>query len=301
MICIFNPEHDLCLANGNPHYVPPESARRFALQNASLMKILYPEAHACIPVSDISKYFCVNHSDTTCQIVPWGWNIVLKDRLLASGVEESLLPSNQSLDCLRRLQHRSTLLPIQPDSRAVTSVLDVKELLRQYRNLVLKAPWSGSGRGLRWVSDSMTDHDVYWFEKVVRTQRCVLVQPRLCVLEEFALEYMVYPDGIELRGFSLFVSSNGVYQANLLLPDETIRQRIRYNPAEQELLESWLETHVVGQYQGPLGVDYIHTPDGQNHLSEINFRHTMGMVAHQILHHDPRLRGTWWSLAQTVQ
>ena len=40
MICIFNPEHDLCLANGTPHYMPPVSALRFAQQSASLMQIL---------------------------------------------------------------------------------------------------------------------------------------------------------------------------------------------------------------------------------------------------------------------
>ena len=26
---IFNPEHDLCLANGSPHYLPPASALKF--------------------------------------------------------------------------------------------------------------------------------------------------------------------------------------------------------------------------------------------------------------------------------
>lgn len=301
MICIFNPEHDLCLANGSPHYMPPESARRFAQQGALLMKILYPDAQDCISVANIPHYFGSHSATIASRIIPWGWNAVLKEHLLSQGISESLLPSDKELEGLRNLQHRSTLLPLQPDSRAVTSPLEVKDLLLQHRNLVLKAPWSGSGRGLRWVSTGMTDHDLRWFEKIVRTQQCVLAQPRLCVAEEFAVEYMVRSNRLELMGFSLFVSSNGVYKANLLLPDEAIRQRVRFSLAEQEVLESWLRANVVGQYHGPLGVDYIHTPDGHNHLSELNFRHTMGMVAHQLLLRNPALQGLWRTIAQFFQ
>ena len=42
MICIFNPEHDLCLANGGRNYVPPASARTFAAESCGLMGLLYP-------------------------------------------------------------------------------------------------------------------------------------------------------------------------------------------------------------------------------------------------------------------
>ena len=288
MICIFNPEHDLCLANGNPHYMPPASALRFARQSAALMQILYPEAEACIPAAEEGSI----SSGLWSQVVPWGWNSVLKGQLLASGVPAVWLPSDDDLCRWRNLQHRTTWLALQPDSRAVTSASEVESLLGVHPQLVLKAPWSGSGRGIRWVSHNMSKLDVSWLEKVVRQQGCVVAEPRRQVAEEFALEYMVFADRLEFRGFSLFTSSNGVYQGNLLLPDEAIRSRVHFTSSEQQELEVWLQAHLVGHYHGPLGVDYLHTTDGQNHLSELNLRHTMGMVAHAYLAQHPESQGT---------
>ena len=46
-LCIFNPEHDLCLASGRALYIPPRSAVDFARRDAHLMQALYPEAHCC--------------------------------------------------------------------------------------------------------------------------------------------------------------------------------------------------------------------------------------------------------------
>ena len=43
----------------------------------------------------------------------------------------------------------------------------------------------------------------------------------------------------------------------------------------------WITEHVVGRYVGPLGVDLILDTSGNTHVSEFNFRHTMGMVAHE--------------------
>ena len=42
----------------------------------------------------------------------------------------------------------------------------------------------------------------------------------------------------------------------------------------------WLDANVWPCYHGPLGVDLMVDPQGQVFVSEINFRHTMGMVAH---------------------
>ena len=43
-VCIFNPEHDLCLAKGRAHYVPPRSAVEFARRDAGIMQVLYGPA-----------------------------------------------------------------------------------------------------------------------------------------------------------------------------------------------------------------------------------------------------------------
>ena len=125
MLCIFNPEHDLCLANGNRHFMPPSSALLFAREGASIMQVVYPEAVA-VPSLQAGQAYAALADGTGWQcagnpaIVPWGWNITLKTQLLKAGIPAEAMPDDSRLDLWRQLQHRSTLLPLQPESRAVS-------------------------------------------------------------------------------------------------------------------------------------------------------------------------------------
>lgn len=278
VICIFNPEHDLCLANGNSNYMPPESALKFARESAGLMQILYPEATLCLPsplALDSSRQFS---SSANQHIIPWGWNMVLRNHLLKQGVPESCMPSVAALDAIRKLQHRSTLLPLQPQTIAATTREEVDEMIARHNAVVMKAPWSGSGRGLRWVTGEMSAHDISWMQKVVRNQDCVMVEPRRTVLHDFALEYMSDGSDLCFEGYSLFESLNGVYRRNLLVSDAEVQKVVSFPDDQRQQLESWLLQHIVPQYRGPLGVDILHTPEGC-FVSEINLRHTMGLLA----------------------
>ena len=291
MLCVFNPEHDLCLANGNCHYVPPASALAFAKAACGIMGVVYPSA-ICLPVSRVGEMYRGTDDD---QIVPWGWNMTLKYDLLRQGVSKSLLPSDSKLEQWRELQHRTTLLPLQPSSRVVTTEAEVESMLYECSELVLKAPWSGSGRGLRWVSGRLGDHDKAWLHKVVREQRCAIAEPRWKVKYDYALEYRVNNGRLTFVGFSLFESTNGVYRFNHLLDDETICRRVGITSAQCDELSQWLETNVVPYYEGPLGVDCICDDDGQHHISEINLRHTMGLIAHVYLLQHPEAEGSRFS------
>lgn len=303
MLCIFNPEHDLCLANGGPHFVAPASALAFAREGASIMQLLYPGAIAL--AADQVDSRCVaewlQQSDGSGQpaIVPWGWNIALVTRLLKAGVPRSLMPDDATLARWRTLQHRSTLLPLQPDSHAVQTPEQVEALLAHTPHLVLKAPWSGSGRGLRWVSHSLTPHDRQWILKTVASQQCVVAEPRRRVVCDFALEYYVENGRLRFEGYSLFESEHGVYRANLLLPDDEIARRVGYTPAMRERLEGWLADSIAPCYEGPLGVDHMLDGDGNIHVGELNLRHTMGLVAHRYLAAHPGAQGHRLTLRQS--
>ena len=288
-LCIFNPEHDLCLANGRAHYVPPRSAIDFARRGASLMQVLYPDSR-CLSVYDIIQSSTL--SDQFDRIVPWGWNLTLKYELLKQGVPATLMPSDEVLSQWRMLQHRTTILPLQPQSRAATTAEEVRLMISQYRSVVMKAPWSGAGRGLRWVTDRLGEQDVSWLNKVVREQRCVIVEPRREVAVDFALEYIIDKQGLQFLGYSLFESAHGVYQGNRLLPDDVICRRVGITSVERQGLEDWLCAHVSPFYQGPLGVDFILDTQGRRYLSEMNLRHTMGWVAHEYLAQHPDADGS---------
>ena len=316
-LAIFNPEHDLCLANGRAHYLPPQTAVDFARRGASLMRILYPDAH-CISIYDTFHFssFCRASAALTrlrCQaketstklifnsqlsVVPWGWDIVVKTGLLERGIPEHLLPSDGQLDSWRKLQHRATLLPLQPDCRAIHTLDEANAFLRQHSRVVFKAPWSGSGRGLRWVAGSLTPHDIAWVDKVIRRQQCVIGQPRYEVADDFALEYCIEGQDLHFIGYSLFQSLGGVYHGNMLLPDLAIEQRVGFSHQMRERIEAWIGTTLVGHYEGPLGIDLIHTVGGGNYVSELNLRHTMGHVAHAYLQQHPRSEGTLFSPAE---
>jgi hypothetical protein len=288
MLCIFNPEHDLCLANGSPHYVPPASALAFAAAACRLMRCVYPSAQ-CLPAAAAGDAYRLAPDPL---LVPWGWNATLKSHLLRQGIPGHLMPSDDALAHWRQLQHRATLLPLQPDSSAVTTVAEVEALLAEHPDMVLKAPWSGSGRGLRWVSRRLTDHDKAWLDKVVHEQRCAIAESRWAVAHDFALEYRVDDHGLAFIGLSLFETANGVYRGNRLLPDPAIARLVGFPLSRRADLEVWLTDHIVPHYRGPLGIDCILDTDGRHHISEINLRHTMGLVAHEYLRQHPEAEGS---------
>lgn len=315
MLCIFNPEHDLCLASGRALYIPPRSARDFALRDSHLMQILYPDALCCsaydLPIQAIKQ------SDIQT-ITPWGWNPTLKHQLLKAGAPAGLLPSDDRLATLRALQHRTTVLPLQPDCRAIYNIVEAEALLREQPHWVLKAPWSGAGRGLRWLHGRLSEIDRNWIAKTVSAQRCVIAEPRRDVVADLALEYLCTPqsvlctasspktgeqlkdpvalpllqgeypargEGVNFVGYSYFRTSHGVYKENVMWSDDEIARHFADTDlqAVRTRVEQWLAANILPHYHGPLGVDLMACADGSIHVAELNLRHTMGMVAHERL------------------
>jgi hypothetical protein len=88
--------------------------------------------------------------------------------------------------------------------------------------------------------------------------------------------------GVEFLGYSYFRTGSGVYKENVLWTDAQIEAAFPVREA-RERIEPWLAAHVWPRYRGPLGVDLMVCADGSVHVAEINFRHTMGMVAHEKL------------------
>ena len=272
-LCIFNPEHDLCLAKGRAHYVPPRSAVEFARRDAGIMSVLYPEAECC-SVYELSG----GQAFQATEVVAWGWDAVVRYELQKRGVDVALLPTDEAIAIIREFQHRSTVLPLQPDCCEVHSVAEMEALLKEREHWVMKAPWSGAGRGLRWVHSTLTAIDRDWLQKTVAAQRCVIAEPRRDVVADVALEYM----SGNFMGYSYFKTGSGVYKENVMWTDarivETFHETSLLRTAAH--IEEWLAANVWPRYRGPLGVDLMVCADGSVHVAEMNFRHTMGMVAH---------------------
>lgn len=280
-LCIFNPEHDLCMASGRALYIPPRSAVQFAQRGAHLMQALYPDAH-CTSIYDLDA--AVAHEAR--QVVAWGWDAVVKHQLLRRGVSESLLPSDKKIETIRELQHRTTVLPLQPDCRAIYNIEEAEALFAERPHWVLKAPWSGAGRGLRWLHGTLSNIDRNWIEKTVRNQRCVIAEPnrmwdgdrngaRPHPVADLALEYL---NG-EFMGYSYFKTGSGVYKENLPWSDDRIATAYPLGDTRGRI-EQWLAEVIFPHYCGPLGIDLMVCADESIHVAELNLRHTMGMIAH---------------------
>ena len=291
-IYIFNPEHDLCIANGDENFVPPRSAVGFAKENI-----------------DLSEHLKRPNKQRR-QIIPWGWNHSLKKRLISEGIDPSTLPSEEELQFIRTHSRREFALNvhsrlsyedsqiIRPNYRIVaTSVSEIEAFISANGSTVLKSPLSGSGKGVRFVRERLSESDEGWCRKTLDKQESVIVERRFEIMKECALLFECHHEGIDFIGYSLFESRNGAYSKNILASNEDIENIIAgYIPRDtliaiREELTAILADSLVGHYEGFLGVDQIICQADSPVLipvSEINLRMTMGLIARN--QYDNKLR-----------
>ena len=282
-IYIFNPEHDLCIANGDENFVPPRSAVGFAKENI-----------------DLSEHLKRPNKQRR-QIVPWGWNHSLKKRLINEGIDPATLPTEEDLQFIRTHSRREFALDVHsqlisdapqvigPDYRIVaTSINEIEEFISSNGSAVLKSPLSGSGKGIRFIRERLSESDEGWCRKTLAKQGSVIAEQRFEIIKECAVLFECHNEGIDFIGYSLFESRNGAYSKNILASNEDIEDIVaEYIPrdtliAVREDLKNILADILVGHYEGFLGVDQIICQTDSPvfiPVSEINLRMTMGLIA----------------------
>lgn len=115
---IFNPDNDLALANFNPHFTAPASARTMR-HDLALLPVWYsPSGSLVVAEGDSNKKWLqalkdllpinsslISYSQVadyaTTEVKPWGWNPSLRKQLMQWGVSQELLPSLPTLELLR--------------------------------------------------------------------------------------------------------------------------------------------------------------------------------------------------------
>ena len=282
-IYIFNPEHDLCIANGDENFVPPRSAVGFAKENIDLSE--------CLKRTNKQRR----------QIIPWGWNHALKKRLINEGIDPATLPSEDELQFIRTHSRREFALDVHsrlscedsqvigPDYRSVAmNISEIEAFISANGSAVLKSPLSGSGKGIRFVRESLSESDEGWCRRTLDKQGSVIVERRFEIIKECAMLFECHHEGIDFIGYSLFESRNGAYSKNILASNEDIEDLIAgYIPRNtligiREELTAILADTFTGYYEGFLGVDQIICNTDSPlfiPVSEINLRMTMGLVA----------------------
>ena len=282
-IYIFNPEHDLCIANGDENFVPPRSAVGFAKENIEISKHLE------------------RPNKQRRQIIPWGWNPSLKKRLINEGIDLADLPSEEELQFIRTHSRREFALDVHSrlncaaslvigaDYRIVAkSVIEIEEFVSDNGSAVLKSPLSGSGKGIRFVRERLSESDEGWCRRIIDKQGSVIVERRFEIIKECAMLFECHHEGIDFIGYSLFEARNGAYSRNILASNEDIEDMIAGYisrdtlTAIREGIISILADTLVGHYEGFLGVDQMICQAASPvfvPVSEINLRMTMGLIA----------------------
>jgi hypothetical protein len=318
-IYLFNPENDMALANFTPYYKAPSEIIRMA-NDLSVLPAWYAPEGSTIKVDSLSRVSLWREqcpaSDFLPDVIwsaewenmpykPWGWSPSLLYTLRKAGVNDSFLLSDMQVGQIRVLSGRQCCVKILESfsrmdglcGKAMTcnSMTQVKKYITSLERCVLKAPWSGSGRGIMYVSSKeWNDSAEGWVSRVLRVQGEIMVEPLYNKVCDFAMEF--YADGngsVSFVGYSLFdTDAHGNYKGNFLLSDGQIKKILsQYIPDEVfdnvcRTMEGSLASLLNKDYCGFLGVDMmICLEDGRYLLHpcvEINLRMNMGVVSHTI-------------------
>ena len=279
--------------------------------------------------SQLSTLIATPHSDQRSEnsqisIAPWGWDRAIRRELERMGMTASLLPTAEQIEQIRQLSHRRTsaqLLPLLQMEGTVgeafecTAVEEVTELMQRYGRLVLKAPWSSSGRGVRFCDAERLNgkgemRNEKWARNVIASQGSIMAEPYYNKVRDFGMEFEADAEGrIHYLGLSLFHTVNGAYEGNILATESVKQEMIsRYIPAclLDSIKQTIVERLTLNGYVGPFGIDMMIVKPGEgNHNSqlsivncqlglhpcvEINLRRTMGHVALSISPTDDDIR-----------
>lgn len=307
---LFCPENDLALARDIERYTPPPAASRLKMAGECL-PLWYGDAgdsFVCYGVNaqwldnvcgtfgiDMQPY---DFNPAGLTPAPWGWSRAVRADFRSLGFDREALPTDAVLDDIRRLSHRRTAATITrrlleagipslaPPAALISSEAELEQALGSGGELMFKAPWSSSGRGLIPVSPREAQAKRPQLIGIIRRQGSVMAEPRHPRGTDFALLYNMENGKALFRGLSLFATdANGVYTANILAPQEQLRLQIA-SACTKEIfealvpaLQSALEAEIASAYQGPLGVDFM-AIDSRWRLAlcEVNLRRTMGHV-----------------------
>lgn len=226
-IYFFNPEHDLALANGSPHYQPPKNVVKFAddlsllpLWFASNDGLFYGRNDKCFVHSSLKvdeswlseerrllgncckwgdkKLFFAENKENFL-VIPWG-----KDHAFCHGLERfGAAPDASECDLIREVSRRDFSLKIAQHIHSkdlygnmtppcsYLSLDDIERRATEASPTLFKAPLSGSGRGLCWCRNGFEKRVENWAAKTLQTQGCVVAEPIWDKVADFAFEFGV--------------------------------------------------------------------------------------------------------------
>ena len=276
----------MALASGSPGYTPPANIRAYRKNNWQLpLQWADDEDLVWDGESCLAPFF--TDPATSPEICPWGWSPALVHELTLAGVPRSNLPTKEYLHRLRELSSRETTVPIQTElgisSKVCRSLEDIESLIKAWGEIIMKSPWSSSGKGLM-----QTDNPNWqgWVKRIIRLQGCVIAEKLVDKKQDFAMEFWMRDGKASYVGLNIFhTDGHGHFLDNIIGSQEKNAESIASMlkiPKKLETVREWFIgklPQIARWYTGPIGVDMLVTTKGTLHpCIEINWRMTMGMA-----------------------
>ena len=297
----------MALASGSPYYMAPASAKKMAA-DLSTLPAWYADGGSCVLLAEERQVEWLAEEcrfslfimgltempEEEVEVMPWGWSAALLHRL-------GDIPARVDVGAVRRLSSRRTAVDLLPRLRTgagtvgesfwLTSVEEVCSFASKHEKVLLKAPWSGSGKGIQPLCGLPDDNLKGWARRIIVSQGGVVGEPFYCKVTDFAMEFLSTEAGVSFVGYSFFeADARGIYKENWLARDEAIEERLAEHVSREVLhrlrseLEARLADVLCGDYQGYLGVDMmiVRAEDGScavHPCVEVNLRMNMGVVA----------------------
>ena len=256
-ITVFNPEHDMALANGDRHFIAPRNIREMARDLAPLLDIVSGDG-----------------------ITVWGWDHAIKTHLRRMGIDAAMLPTDAALTALRTCSERKAahhLLrafhadhphgPYTGESLIAHNIEDIAAYATRHGHIILKDPLSSSGKGLRHVnmnegglplppsqrggtegmsSLSSLSKVENWANALIKRHGYLTAEPFYDKVQDFAMEFCIRDRQCHFIGYSLFTTNrHGRYESNLLMPTSEIENELTQYIPHSTLHEvrNWIISH----------------------------------------------------------
>lgn len=248
------------------------------------------------------------------RLLPWGWSPAahwLLEPLKTSCSQDfknspvyqwqpehrEIYSKKFALDILKKLAPLlpdGIILPKHLIPEIYTSRQEIEKMIGKWDKIMVKAPWSSSGRGLQRIRKTPITEEKVW-EKllgIVKEQGYGIAEPLHRKVADMAFEFKAENGKISFIGISRFSTDNkGQYRGNYLngWPDDFDSGIIKFADSLPEIviepLISVLEQSKLAKYyEGDFGVDTLIFRDDENNLRvnpclEINVRQNMGLLS----------------------
>ena len=242
---------------------------------------------------------------------PWGWSPRMHYQLTPFKTQcqkdfldqpnaywkdnhKELYSRKMALSCLKHLvEHNPSDLYMSKDLFPVicTKLSEVVDLQKKWQQIVIKSPWSSSGRGLQILRKAFMNQSVEQaLGGALKSQGYVMVEAFVNKQSDFSVQF--YADGrgnLDFREFAYFkTNENGQYQSNILgyIPHEL--KQILSPHVQKELIsglkDALIAHHIPDEYCGYLGIDCMlfKNSKGETKIQpclEINLRYNMSVIA----------------------